>query len=739
MQLMTWPLARLGSRFALLFEPARRRVMHSALGRFLDEPLDLAVGLVESDGTERVMPFTAGGETFYATEHFERMNSITFRGYSERLGVRFELNFHSPFYPQNEQVSLLPVFYVELRVTGVDRLRLRKMPDPPEKVRLFIRLRRPHTQLAATDGRIDLNYDVPLEPRYQAACGSDRPDGSTEDEPADPAAGRARVTETLRSLNEGAAPTHDDHGGAGLTLDLPVTEEGSGVKWRLVWAAHTADPVLDYHGEPAPLRYVRYWRDLDAVVHEATTRRDENLALSRRFEKLLDQAPLNRSRWHLLVLAFHSYLANTFWCDLDEQRELFTVWEGNYMYHSTLDVAYNHALLYFAMWPRLLKLSLDNWARHYSEHESSGGVILWHDLGRGMRISRPAYDHAMPVEENSNFLLMLQAYAHWTGDTEPITDYAPLARRLAAYLLWTDRDQSGFPSEGSANTLDDAPPVVQMARKQAYLAIKRAMALEAAADLLSRADDMEMSERCRDTAASAVIRIERDAWLDDHYAVCIDRDKTALYDAETGEALPFGELTGWDDYSLHTANGLLLPSLIAQPLPFDQHRLQIDLLNAHRETLRAYGCAHTSSDSTNIWISQNLWRDFIARYLNIELTEIDTRYWDLLTYSNTHNQSFGYIDTYISNELAFNPRGATAFGWLLAGPRLAVDRLDGAFFAVNPDRQYPQRWPLLALADWEAGKIPVCVVDPEGQVFIEGEIEPVKILGEAPRDTDVIG
>ena len=68
MQLMTWPLARLGSRFSLLFEPQRRRIMHSALGRFLDQPLDLAVGLVEPDGTERVMPFTPHGQPLFACE-----------------------------------------------------------------------------------------------------------------------------------------------------------------------------------------------------------------------------------------------------------------------------------------------------------------------------------------------------------------------------------------------------------------------------------------------------------------------------------------------------------------------------------------------------------------------------------------------------------------------------------------------------------------------------------------------
>jgi len=45
-------------------------------------------------------------------------------------------------------------------------------------------------------------------------------------------------------------------------------------------------------------------------------------ALSRRFEKLLEQAPLARSKWHLMVFAFQSYLSNTYWCDLEGGDEL---------------------------------------------------------------------------------------------------------------------------------------------------------------------------------------------------------------------------------------------------------------------------------------------------------------------------------------------------------------------------------------------------------------------------------
>jgi hypothetical protein len=231
----------------------------------------------------------------------------------------------------------------------------------------------------------------------------------------------------------------------------------------------------------------------------------------------------------------------------------------------------------------------------------------------------------------------------------------------------------------------------------------------------------------RTAAAAAVPRIESDAWLGDHYAVCVDRSRASLL--EPGERRPVGVSAGWDDYGIHTAHAMLLPAIIAQPLGFDLQRLRLDVVAAQRETLRNYGCTHTSSDIVNLSISLNLWRDFVARYIHADLPPSDQRYWDLQLYSNSGDQTLGYADRYIGHEMAFGARGAAAMGHFFAGPRLQLDRLDGEFFAVDPDRHHAQRWPLLALADWAANKIPVCVVNSDGRVRIEGGIEPVKVLG----------
>ena len=96
------------------------------MGRLLDRPMDLCVGMVEPDGTERTLPFTSIGKPLVNCEQFERFNSITYRGYSGKHNIRFELNIHSPFYPQDEKLCLLPVVYLEFRVHHVIHARWRQ-------------------------------------------------------------------------------------------------------------------------------------------------------------------------------------------------------------------------------------------------------------------------------------------------------------------------------------------------------------------------------------------------------------------------------------------------------------------------------------------------------------------------------------------------------------------------------------------------------------------------------------
>lgn len=752
MQMMSWAIARFGSRFTLLFEPYQKRIMHSALGRFLDQPLDLMIGLTEPDGTQRALPFTNRCELLYNCEQFERMNSITFRGYCRATHLRFEFNIHSVFYPQNEPLCTMPAFYMEMRLYPAGVIR-REAPgvEMPHEARLFFRIHRPNTTIVASQdngGRIDMTYDVPLEPEPMPERGIKR---------------SVTVHERIQSRNIGAVVDDD---GQGLSIVLPVTQPGEGVKWRFVWGAFCDEPIADFgdnvsNAAAGRFKYTDRFSSIDDVMDEAITERDDRLAHSRRFEKLLDQIPLQLTEKHLIHQGFQTFNANTFWLigpghgqeevksESDPKRDTrgratdwFSVTTGRRWYHGAIDVDYNMAMFYLGLWPSLLAMQFKQWAQYEVHHERSGGGYLSHDVGRGLQLTGPAYDHEMPVEENSDFLLLIQAYARWTGDLNPVHQQADLIERLTRYLIWTDRDDSGFPSEGTPNTLADAAPAAQYARKQTYLAVKRMAGLRAAADLLGRLGRHEIAENCDRLVDEARTHIHDQAWLGDHYAVCVDKSAVGLRDATTGEPLPYDELPGWDAYSIYTGNGLLLQTMIGQPPTQDFDALITDMVNSTRETLGPYGCGHTSMELHNVHISQNIWRDLLMRYLGYAGIARTQRYWDMQVMSNTGDNSHAYTDTYINNDHTFFPRGITALGYLYAYPRLTIDKLapGGARISVDPDRNYRQRWPLLPLADWKAGKVPVCVVDPRGNVSIEGGTDPIIIRGQDnDQETTLIG
>jgi hypothetical protein len=341
----------------------------------------------------------------------------------------------------------------------------------------------------------------------------------------------------------------------------------------------------------------------------------------------------------------------------------------------------------------------------------------------------------MELEESANYLLLMQAYTHWSGDKAPLQAATEGVASLTRYLLWCDQDGTGFPEAGTANPFDEAAPATQFSHKQTHLAVKRVAALRAASELLEMVERTDLAEQAQQTAEADLAKIEQQAWLGDHYAVCVEQTEGPGPDILVTTPVPAEYTADWDAYSIHTPGPLVLPTLVGQPPLLDEQRLRSDIAAGIRENFDRYGCGHTSVDTSDILISQNLWRDLMGIYLKGASLSPQC-YWDLQLVCNTHSQSMGFVDTYINDWLAHYPRGVTALGYMLAGPRLQIDRLaaGGVYITVDPDRTQPQRWPLLPLADWPVGKIPVCVVDESGEVTIEGQNDPIIIHGNQPAD-----
>jgi hypothetical protein len=423
----------------------------------------------------------------------------------------------------------------------------------------------------------------------------------------------------------------------------------------------------------------------------------------------------------------------------------FSVWEGSSLYHNTLDVEYNNALLSLTLWPSLLGQQLRQWARWLQPHEASGGAYAPHDIGHGLNLDGPHYPRPMELEESANYLLLMQGYTHWSGDKRVARDARSAMAALTRYLIWCDRDGTGFPTEGTGNPFDEAAPATQFSHKQTHLAVKRVAALRAASELLELVEEADLGQQAREVAEADLPRIEQSAWLGDHYAVCVEQTEGPGPDVLLSAPMPSEYTADWDAYSIHTGSAALLPMLIGQPALLDEDRLRTDMAAGIRENFGRYGCGHTSVDASDMLVSQNMWRDHLATYMKAPSVSPQC-YWDLQLLCNTHRQSMGFVDTYINDCLCHYPSGVTAIGYLLAGPRLRIDRLaaGGVSITVDPDRHTPQRWPLLPLADWAVGKIPVCVVDQQGRVTIEGQYDPIIVHGgghgrDTPTGTEVIG
>jgi len=678
-------VSRAGSRFNLVFDPYHRHVLHSALGRWIDQPLDLTIGVQTESGERIALPFTREAEMFDAVEQDLRLCGVRYTAHSVKHGIRLTLEVTAPFYPHDVLTSIAPVLYFTLRVQPQHRLFWTSTQNPVQQGGLVVRLKREGLQFTPLPDVLAMEYVVSqvADDRFSIK------DFIVGDTPP-------TAHERLVPLTDGVSVESD---GLSLPFDFSRGEEAT---MRFAWCAYVDAPVLEVFGKPMRFLYTRHFGSVEDVARFAREQQETLLRKTAFTESLLDEASLSKSQLDLIRFSFQNFLLNSWWVVDEQGEEWFSVWEGSCYFHSTVDVEYNNGLVYFAFWLPLLEKLLDEWARF--EMQDDVGSYLAHDMGTHARVGSQAYPHPMQVEENANYLLMLHAYWRWTGNLEPARRHHALCRRLVDYFERSDTTGNGFPNEGVANTIDDASAAVQYAREQVYLAVKTLSACHAAAQLANALGDAEWQAQCERIVTRIRETLDAHAWLGDHYAVSLERTAEGLHDPWTGEPL-HGELSGWDAYSIYTANGLLYLLMSGHTPPVDLQRIKQDIVNAYRHALTEYGCTHTSADKSNVWLSQNLWRDYIAAYLDVGLPDNSSRYMAMEQLMNTAGLNKGFIDTYFTNNLCFYPRGITSIGYLFALCGLQIDRTQGVV-RLRRTAPYPCRVPLLPLADWQKGEVP---------------------------------
>lgn len=698
-------LGRLGSRFSINFRPKERKVYLSPLGRFYDQPVDLGIGL-RLNGKTYILPFADldNAETFSYVEQEFLVEGLEYKTRDHKLGVEFSCRIHAPFYPEDRKISSAPFFYIDLKVRSFIHGRNDFQPFDGE---WFFSL---------SGAKVDAEHIItlPITSKLDKNCwyySKDCPPGLHFDFSENTFYGEVKVCPLTNEKDwRISTDSNNVYFSKPFSLNFPeiILEE------TLIISGFQPNIILKAWHENCRFQYTDYFSNIDAIIEFARAERNELLQKTNLFTQTIYNSSISPSAKSLIACGFQNYLANSWWVLDENNKDWFFIWEGWCCFHSTLDVEYNNSWFSLIYWPELLEKQIKAWFRNI---QSEG--FPSHDIGVLLEVNSQAYPHHMPVEESCNLLLLIYALWRFRGYREWEEHLEQLVR-IVDYLVTTDTTGNGYPNLGVANTVDDAAASVQYSKEQTYLAIKVLSALTAFVELTKKVSDSEplrlLLQKATDMMAKIKETLDSVAWMGDHYAVCLPQSTEGLRDVWTGKEIKGTNLDGWDAYSLYTTNGLLF--LLATEIKPDLNyeRLIMDLQNSLEKSLTPYGCTHSSVDRSNVWLSQNFWRDQIASYLGIDLLDMTDRYWKFLEFENSQGRGGCYVDTYGWNWLSYYPRGVTMIGIIASalGMRVNIEKRE---IDLSPVR-LPCRFPIPILADWEKGAIP----------WVECRIEQGKIL-----------
>ncbi len=630
-------LGRLGSRASMGLVPQRLGWRFSPLGTWTADLSELVLALKHGRAV-RALPFTGRFPLFEEMSQSQTMTSQEFACSSPSMPFRLTVRFVAPFYPRDEKVSGAPFFCLEVTVEN-------RSKRPASGTLMFAR---PHKE----------EFASAAPSRFSAAGATGVTSGATYcycDETVNSngartaaealcvpipeetgvefrGTSRAQFADFSRDnlwgwASPGGYPAGGDpanpvfsfypRGYTGCLWKVKDLAPGAARTKHFILAGHISGRVLTvrnphFHDDTYRFRYNRHFagvRDVCAYAASNLTGNGGVLAKSAFFDSTVSSdeylwldPPRLRAVRDLFACSFQSFLSNTWWTRSSAGRDWFSVWEGTWMrLQATVDVEYNHAWFYLQFWPELLARVLDQWLWYLKSNDA--GVYLPHDVGIQDEAAGQVYDHDMPVEENLNYILLLYRYWKASGDSAYVRGRIGRMKEFARFIMNCDTNGNGLPDRYSETTFDDGTPALERGKDQSYLGFKCLAAFRAAAEMaLGPGSDPAFASACRGQAELIGQTLGRDAWLGDHFAVCLDGDV---------------ERADRDAYSIHTGNGLLYllggsrePGVTAE----EARRLGRDIAEATSRTWGTYGSRHTSYEPGRMWISANVWRDALAGY-----------------------------------------------------------------------------------------------------------------------------
>jgi hypothetical protein len=640
--------SRFGSRFNFDWFFSDQKINSGLLGTFQDSDIGFSIRGVRGNQSEQLFPLAINGESPKVSVNLGlTYETVTFSTNDYKL----VMTITSPFSPsqkfsdQDNKISSSPFFYLDFDFTALTKNTFDKIV-------------------------INLNNAGTLSQKDQMTVAY---------------LADSSVTSGKRALaisdQYPAAVLSFRNGQLRLDWDLKASDKSS---ISLVYAGYLPDTAINDLAHK-PLRslnfaYTSWFKNLDEVIDWALENKDEILAKTTNFEQQLNRPELSGQEKWILAQAFHSYLSNTWLVVNNSQQNDFDylVWEGEFKYLNTVDVAHDYAVLEGLYMPWVIKNELQLWQQ--AAKKDSYGMVIPHDLGRGLNLEGiQAYKidqwqtSGMPVEENLNFILLSYWYYNRTQDQEFVKNSLPFIKELYHSVRSRDTNGNGLPDVGIGMTTydNDGNSALKESPDSVYLGLKMVGAWEGAKILAkTERDDLFFQELDEDAnlIANTLQEIyERKGFLplslDEQFKEknLFDNQQVKGID-ETGFTIVSGlfypALTNLDSPSLNIITTMLSKAF---PVAYDKSLVKNDLGHVYGLQLAE------NQDLALGWLSHSLMADTIAKRI-LKLDYQSEQYFFPFMYDSP----FGYTDGYyfknngdMPRALLYYPRGAAAFGRLV--------------------------------------------------------------------------
>lgn len=601
--------SRFGSRFNFDWYFSEQKVKSSVMGTLEDKDIGLVLEIQNGDRIERIFPNSANSPfSIQVSELGLTYQKINFE--SDYMTV--SLTIKSPFSPSKSaddesiKFSSAPFFYLEIKA-------INKNQNPNSTLNLTLN----------SAGELKNNRVYFSDPT--------RRDGR-------------RVLANLD--NKAQAFINGSRGG----FSAPLSSQ----EIKFVYAGWLDGGVITDITNPenkqiSQFNYIKMFNNINEVADYAISNYNliENKTSS--FEENLQKSRLTPEQKWLAAQAFHSYIGNTWLVNFPNRNDPdFFVWEGEFKYLNTVDVAHDYDVLAGLYFPWVIKSELKNWAESVKEDEF--GKVIPHDLGGRFEFKgRQEYaipgaeSSGMPVEENSNFILLAYWYYYQTKDLQFLKSLTPLINDLCDSLIARDTNNNGVADRGIGMTTfdNDGNTELKSGPDNSYLAVKQLAAYLTAEKIFKITGGKENQQKAMQQAELIVSK-----------------------DGPTEER------------SFFNLSGLLYPALTSLESP-ELDKLIRNIAEAYPKTYEKSLAKDSSSNAFGLqlaevqtlhlgWFSHSIMADFISKKLFNQDYD-STQYWFPLLYDNPYAFADGQYFNKPNNPettLIFYPRGAAIFSYL---------------------------------------------------------------------------